>query len=295
MATTAPRADPHRAARPRGQARPRHRRQPRHRRRDRAAPARRRRPGRRHRAHGDRHDAGEGDVPHRRRQQRGRCPRDRGGAVEALGGIDIVINNAAATRTYPDGSLTIPDAEWLDALDLNFLSAVRVNAALVPAMIERGTGGAIVNLSSTAALAKPGPLLHYGSAKAALIAYGAGLAKELGPAGIRVNTVTPGNVTTDGRQRGPRRPGRALRHPRRGDRQRQPAGPDRHALRAGRAGRLPRLRPGVVRHRRELRRRRRGDRLASRTPWPDRANSTRRPWSAPPASASGTRATRPRR
>ena len=104
---------------------------------------------------------------------------------------------------------------------------MRINAALVPAMIERGTGGAIVNLSSTAALAKPGPLLHYGSAKAALIAYGAGLAKELGPAGIRVNTVTPGNVTTARRERGPRRAGRALRHPRRGDQHRQPAGPDR--------------------------------------------------------------------
>jgi NAD(P)-dependent dehydrogenase (short-subunit alcohol dehydrogenase family) len=120
------------------------------------------------------------------------------GAVEALGGIDIVVNNAAAARTYPDGSLTIPDAEWLDALDLNFLSAVRINAAVVPAMIGRGSGGAIVNLSSTAALVKPGPLLHYGSAKAALIAYGAGLAKELGPEGVRVNTVTPGNVTTEG-------------------------------------------------------------------------------------------------
>ena len=119
-------------------------------------------------------------------------------AVDALGGIDIVVNNAAATRAYPGGSLTIPDAEWLDSLDLNFLSAVRVNAALVPAMVERGSGGAIVNLSSTAALAKPGPLLHYGTAKAALIAYGAGLAKELGPAGIRVNTVTPGNVLTGG-------------------------------------------------------------------------------------------------
>jgi NAD(P)-dependent dehydrogenase (short-subunit alcohol dehydrogenase family) len=119
-------------------------------------------------------------------------------AVDALGGIDIIINNAAATRTFVDGSLSIPDADWVDALDLNFLSAVRINAALVPAMIERGTGGAIVNLSSTAALVKPGPLLHYGSAKAALIAYGAGLAKELGASGIRVNTVTPGNVTTGG-------------------------------------------------------------------------------------------------
>jgi NAD(P)-dependent dehydrogenase (short-subunit alcohol dehydrogenase family) len=120
------------------------------------------------------------------------------GAVEALGGIDIVVNNAAATRTYADGSLTIPDAEWLDSLDLNLLSAVRLNTALLPAMIERGTGGAVVNISSTAALAMPGPLLHYGAAKAALTAYGAGLAKELGPAGIRVNTVTPGNVTTSG-------------------------------------------------------------------------------------------------
>src|SRR5690349_16250797 len=44
-------------------------------------------------------------------------------AVEALGGVDLIVNNAAATRTYPDGSLSIPDDEWLDALDLNFLSA----------------------------------------------------------------------------------------------------------------------------------------------------------------------------
>src|ERR1700709_1874318 len=76
------------------------------------------------------------------------------------------------------------------------------NAAL-PAMIERGSG-AIVNLSSTAALSMPGPLLHYGAAKAALTAYGAGLAKELGPAGIRVNTVTPGNVITTGGDEGRR-------------------------------------------------------------------------------------------
>lgn len=118
-------------------------------------------------------------------------------AVEALGGIDIVVNNAAAARAHFNGSSAIPDEEWQDALDLNFLSAVRINNALVPQMIEAGKG-AIVNLSSAAALAMPAPLLHYGAAKAALIAYGAGLAKELAPAGIRVNTVTPGNVVTPG-------------------------------------------------------------------------------------------------
>jgi NAD(P)-dependent dehydrogenase (short-subunit alcohol dehydrogenase family) len=118
-------------------------------------------------------------------------------AVEALGGIDIVVNNAAAARAHFNGSAAIPDDEWQDALDLNFLSAVRINNALLPAMIARGSG-AIVNLSSAAALTLPAPLLHYGAAKAALIAYGAGLAKELAPAGIRVNTVTPGNVVTPG-------------------------------------------------------------------------------------------------
>jgi NAD(P)-dependent dehydrogenase (short-subunit alcohol dehydrogenase family) len=118
-------------------------------------------------------------------------------AVETLGGIDIVVNNAAAARAHFNGSAAIPDDEWQDALDLNFLSAVRINNALLPQMITRGSG-AIVNISSAAALAVPVPLLHYGAAKAALIAYGAGLAKELGPAGIRVNTVTPGNVVTPG-------------------------------------------------------------------------------------------------
>jgi NAD(P)-dependent dehydrogenase (short-subunit alcohol dehydrogenase family) len=118
-------------------------------------------------------------------------------AVEALGGIDIVVNNAAAARAHFNGPAGIPDAEWQDALDLNFLSAVRVNNALLPGMIERGSG-AIVNIASSAALTVPGPLLHYGAAKAALIAYGAGLAKDVAPLGVRVNTVTPGNVLTPG-------------------------------------------------------------------------------------------------
>lgn len=118
-------------------------------------------------------------------------------AVDALGGIDIIVNNAAAARAHFGGAAAIPDDEWQDALDLNYLSAVRINNALLPQMIAGG-GGVIVNLSSAAALTLPAPLLHYGAAKAALIAYGAGLAKELAPAGIRVNTVTPGNVVTPG-------------------------------------------------------------------------------------------------
>jgi NAD(P)-dependent dehydrogenase (short-subunit alcohol dehydrogenase family) len=119
-------------------------------------------------------------------------------ALDALGGVDILVNNAGAARSHLGGTSAIPDEEWLDALDLNYLSAVRVTNALLPALREAGTGGAIVNISSAAALTPVPPLAHYGAAKAALNAYGKALAAELAPAGIRVTTVVPGNVVTPG-------------------------------------------------------------------------------------------------
>lgn len=119
-------------------------------------------------------------------------------ALDELGGVDIVVNNAAAARAHVDGISSIPDEEWLDALDLNYLSAVRVNNALLPALREAGPGAVIVNISSGAALTPAPPLAHYGAAKAALNAYGKALATELAPSGIRVTTITPGNVLTPG-------------------------------------------------------------------------------------------------
>ncbi|WP_435835405.1 SDR family oxidoreductase [Streptomyces avermitilis] len=92
----------------------------------------------------------------------------------------------------------MPDEEWLDALDLNFLSAVRVTNALLPALREAGAGSAIVNISSGAAILPGPPMAHYGAAKAALNNYGKALAAELAPAGIRVTTIVPGNVLTPG-------------------------------------------------------------------------------------------------
>jgi NAD(P)-dependent dehydrogenase (short-subunit alcohol dehydrogenase family) len=119
-------------------------------------------------------------------------------ALDVLGGVDIVVNNAAAARAHVGGISTIPDEEWLDALALNYLSAVRVNNALLPALRESGAGSVIVNISSGAALTPAPPLAHYGAAKAALNAYSKALAAELAPAGIRVTTVVPGNVLTPG-------------------------------------------------------------------------------------------------
>lgn len=122
-------------------------------------------------------------------------------ALDRLGGVDIVVNNAAAARSHLGGIATIPDEEWLDALDLNYLSAVRVTNALLPALHEAGAGSAIVNISSGSSLVPDGAMAHYGAAKAALNAYGKALAGELAPAGIRVTTVVPGNVLTPGADR----------------------------------------------------------------------------------------------
>ncbi|MFD4791798.1 SDR family oxidoreductase [Streptomyces sp. NPDC058459] len=119
-------------------------------------------------------------------------------ALRELGGVDIVVNNAGAARTHLGGISSIPDEEWLDALDLNFLSAVRVTNALLPALNEAGAGSAIVNISSGMAILPGPPMAHYGAAKAALNNYGKALAAELAPAGIRVTTIMPGNVLTPG-------------------------------------------------------------------------------------------------
>jgi NAD(P)-dependent dehydrogenase (short-subunit alcohol dehydrogenase family) len=118
-------------------------------------------------------------------------------ALDRLGGVDVIVNNAGASGTFPGGSGTITPADWQHVLDVNLLAAVRRNAALLPHMLERGSG-AIVHISSSAAFLTPAPLLHYGAAKAALTAYSKGLATEVAAQGVRVNTITPGNVTTPG-------------------------------------------------------------------------------------------------
>ncbi|MGV9803696.1 oxidoreductase [Mycobacterium sp. NPDC003449] len=118
-------------------------------------------------------------------------------AGDLLGDIDIIVNNAGAVTAHMGGVLDIPDDEWLGDLQINFLAAVRLNAALLPAMYERGRGS-IVNVTSTVTIARPAATLHYAAAKAALAVYSKGLANEAGPRGVRVNAVSPGNVTSPG-------------------------------------------------------------------------------------------------
>lgn len=117
-------------------------------------------------------------------------------AREVLGGVDVLVHNVGGAAPH-EGALAIPDEEWQDALDLNFLASVRLDSLLVPGMRERRSG-TIVHVSSAAVSTPMGPFLHYTTAKAALENYSRGLALELAPSGIRVNTVTPGRVATPG-------------------------------------------------------------------------------------------------
>ncbi|MGW7533964.1 oxidoreductase [Amycolatopsis sp. NPDC054798] len=117
-------------------------------------------------------------------------------AQDLLGGVDLLVHNAGGARPHPN-ALAIPDDEWQDALSVNLLAAVRLDALLAPGMQERRSG-AIVHIS-TAALRPPfPPFLHYVAAKTALEAYSRGLAAELAPSGVRVNAVSPGRTATPG-------------------------------------------------------------------------------------------------
>ncbi|AXG81933.1 oxidoreductase [Streptomyces paludis] len=114
-------------------------------------------------------------------------------ALETLGEVDIIVNNAGGCRSFH--RVLDLEADWQYTMDINFLAAVRLNAALVPSLRENG-GGSIVHVSSIATVAAYPILYHYAAAKSALETYSKGLAAELAPDGIRVLSVCLGNVAT---------------------------------------------------------------------------------------------------
>lgn len=117
--------------------------------------------------------------------------------VDAFGGVDILVNNAALY-----GSLTfapfdkLDESEWDSTMDVNVKGIWQCCKAVVPSMRER-KGGAIVNISSLAATYGMPNGLHYTASKAAVIGITRGLAREIGRFNIRVNTVAPNVVNTD--------------------------------------------------------------------------------------------------
>jgi NAD(P)-dependent dehydrogenase (short-subunit alcohol dehydrogenase family) len=112
------------------------------------------------------------------------------------GGIDVLVNNAGAVTPRFDGILSVGDDDWDAALSVNFLSAVRTTREAIPHMLTRG-GGSVVMIGSVNATLPEWNIVDYSATKAALASYAKSLSKEFGPKGIRVNTVSPGPVSTD--------------------------------------------------------------------------------------------------
>ncbi|WP_443945132.1 SDR family oxidoreductase [Pedobacter sp. AW1-32] len=113
-----------------------------------------------------------------------------------FGGIDILINNVGGLTTPGGGFSTLTDEHWENELQLNLISGIRLDRALLPAMIEK-KNGVIVHISSVAGRQALWNLnMAYAVSKAALNSYSKTLATELAPKGVRVLTVSPGATKT---------------------------------------------------------------------------------------------------
>jgi len=114
-------------------------------------------------------------------------------ALAAVGNVDILVNNAATAARLPTVEV---DAELIDTMyAVNVRAPILLIAALLPSMIERQRGS-IVNLSSVSAVVGTPNRAAYAATKGAIDAATRSLAMELGPQGIRVNSVAPGVVDT---------------------------------------------------------------------------------------------------
>ncbi len=120
------------------------------------------------------------------------------GAAAALGGLDVLVNNAGVFLAHPPLATSFDDWQqaWTRTLQVNLLGAAHATFSAVPHLVARG-GGAVVNVSSRGAFRGEPDCPAYGASKAGLNAFGQSMALALAPQGISVSTVAPGFVDTD--------------------------------------------------------------------------------------------------
>ena len=117
-------------------------------------------------------------------------------AAAEMGELWGLVNNAGISPAYAPTAET-SDEDWDQILAVNLRAAAAFARAVLPAMVAAGTGGRIVNLSSIAAFAGLPNLVAYNATKAALDAMTRTMAVEYGPAGITINSLAPGTITTE--------------------------------------------------------------------------------------------------
>jgi NAD(P)-dependent dehydrogenase (short-subunit alcohol dehydrogenase family) len=117
--------------------------------------------------------------------------------IEAFGRIDALVNNAALwIHVGHKPMLEIDKAEWDRVIDVNVTGMFLCTRAVVRQMKKQGYGK-IINISSGRALKGNINLLHYDTSKGAVISFTRSIARELGDAGIRANTIAPGGIMTE--------------------------------------------------------------------------------------------------
>lgn len=114
-------------------------------------------------------------------------------AATQLGGLDILVNNAAYQMAQPDGLRAITTEQLNRVLKTNVYALFWITQA---ALEHLPRGGSIINTSSVQAFEPSPPLLDYASTKAAILNFTKGLAQQLAEEGIRVNAVAPGPIWT---------------------------------------------------------------------------------------------------
>ncbi|MEU3914563.1 SDR family oxidoreductase [Streptomyces sp. NPDC029721] len=119
-------------------------------------------------------------------------------AADALGGVDVLVNNAAAMVAHPLPTTSYADwqAAWRRTAAVNLFGAADVSYCVARRMIDGGRSGHIVNVGSRGAFRGEPDHPAYGATKAALHAFGQSLAVSLAPHGITVASVAPGFVAT---------------------------------------------------------------------------------------------------
>jgi NAD(P)-dependent dehydrogenase (short-subunit alcohol dehydrogenase family) len=116
---------------------------------------------------------------------------------DRLGRIDIIVHVVGGSTAPAGGFAVLDDNQWQRALDLNLFPAVRLDRALLPMMLDQGSGVIIHITSIQRVMPLHEATIAYAAAKAALANYSKGLSKEVSPKGIRVVQVSPGWVETE--------------------------------------------------------------------------------------------------
>ena len=117
--------------------------------------------------------------------------------LQQLGGIDIIVDVLGGSSAPSGGFAALDDTEWWKELNQNLMPAVRLDRALLPSMIEQGSGVVIHVTSIQRELPLPESTTAYAAAKAALSTYSKSLSKEVTSKGVRVVRVSPGWVETE--------------------------------------------------------------------------------------------------